>query len=194
MRGVVRKFPSGLISCGWRLCAKFCRAILEFKTQLEEARSLMGPQGSRLNLTELLAEMTRLGVEKLKEKKFGKRRMQAEAATHGGSEAAVNLVPHTFNVGSTHTGLARRSLQAKAGAPATDSGAGVASQRSARYISQSVRHAVWRSAGGKCAACGSQHNLQFDHVQPVALGLDASSGGRDRLQTSVRLTPKQNAP
>ncbi len=33
-----------------------------------------------------------------------------------------------------------------------------------------MRRAVFRRDGGRCAACGSEELLQFDHVIPVALG------------------------
>lgn len=120
----------------------------KFKAQLEEARALMGPRGTQMSLVDLMAEVTRLGVEKLREKKFGKRRVQS-------AEAAPSPMSPPGN---------------RLGSAPTYSGAGVAPQRAARYISQSVKHAVWRAAGGKCSACGSHHNLQYDHIQPVALG------------------------
>jgi hypothetical protein len=37
-------------------------------------------------------------------------------------------------------------------------------------IPEEVRIAVWRRDGGRCVRCGSQRNLEFDHVIPVALG------------------------
>jgi HNH endonuclease len=37
-------------------------------------------------------------------------------------------------------------------------------------ISEVVRREVFRRDGGRCAACGSDELLQFDHVIPVALG------------------------
>lgn len=40
----------------------------------------------------------------------------------------------------------------------------------ARSISQSVKDAVWRRDGGKCAKCGSSHKLEFDHIIPFSLG------------------------
>jgi 5-methylcytosine-specific restriction endonuclease McrA len=37
-------------------------------------------------------------------------------------------------------------------------------------IPEEVRREVFRRDGGRCAACGSDELLQFDHVIPVALG------------------------
>ena len=37
-------------------------------------------------------------------------------------------------------------------------------------IPEDVRRAVFRRDGGRCAACGSDELLQFDHVIPVAMG------------------------
>ncbi len=37
-------------------------------------------------------------------------------------------------------------------------------------IPEEVRTEVWRRDGGRCVKCGSQRNLEFDHVIPVALG------------------------
>ena len=39
-----------------------------------------------------------------------------------------------------------------------------------RMIPQSVKDAVWRRDGGKCAICGSQKALEFDHIIPFSLG------------------------
>lgn len=33
-----------------------------------------------------------------------------------------------------------------------------------------VRNAVWRRDQGRCVVCGSQRDLEFDHLIPVALG------------------------
>ncbi len=39
-----------------------------------------------------------------------------------------------------------------------------------RMIPQSVKDAVWRRDGAKCAICGSHENLEFDHIIPFVLG------------------------
>lgn len=37
-------------------------------------------------------------------------------------------------------------------------------------ISEELRHEVWRRDGGKCVKCGSQENLEFDHIIPISRG------------------------
>jgi HNH endonuclease len=37
-------------------------------------------------------------------------------------------------------------------------------------ILEEVRHEVWRRDRGRCAQCGSVHNLEFDHIVPVSRG------------------------
>ena len=44
------------------------------------------------------------------------------------------------------------------------------SNRSSRYISEKVRDAVWRRDEGKCTKCGSNENLEFDHIIPHSKG------------------------
>lgn len=37
-------------------------------------------------------------------------------------------------------------------------------------IAEAVRHAVWRRDQGHCVTCGSNENLEFDHIIPHSLG------------------------
>lgn len=43
-------------------------------------------------------------------------------------------------------------------------------QTSRTPIPEAVRSEVWRRDGGRCVKCGSNANLEFDHIIPVALG------------------------
>ncbi|MHB1570538.1 MAG: HNH endonuclease [Solirubrobacteraceae bacterium] len=49
-------------------------------------------------------------------------------------------------------------------------GSRMAPAKSRAPIPESVRHSVWRRDRGRCVECGSQENLEFDHVIPVAKG------------------------
>ncbi|MBS1985041.1 MAG: HNH endonuclease, partial [Bdellovibrionales bacterium] len=51
---------------------------------------------------------------------------------------------------------------------------GEALRQRTRYIPRAAKHAIWRKAEGKCVRCGSMHRLNFDHIQPFALGGDSS--------------------
>ena len=46
----------------------------------------------------------------------------------------------------------------------------IKSNTSSRYISEKVRDAVWRRDEGKCTKCGSNENLEFDHIIPHSKG------------------------
>ena len=37
-------------------------------------------------------------------------------------------------------------------------------------ITEAIRSEVWRRDGARCTTCGSNQNLQFDHIIPVAKG------------------------
>ncbi|MBS1982566.1 MAG: HNH endonuclease [Bdellovibrionales bacterium] len=127
------------------------------KNQLNEVRSLLGPQGSTLSLAQLVSEMAKLSSQALKEKRFGKQRARATVAGSG------------------------------AGVETAKPGAGETVRERTRYISQATKHAVWQAAGGKCAGCGSTHRLQFDHVRPFALGGDSAPENLQLLCGSCNL-------
>jgi tetratricopeptide (TPR) repeat protein len=45
-----------------------------------------------------------------------------------------------------------------------------AGRSSRATIPEEVRHAVWRRDEARCAQCGSQENLEYDHIIPVSRG------------------------
>ena len=44
------------------------------------------------------------------------------------------------------------------------------SQKRSRFIKQNVKDQVWRRDEGKCTICGTQENLEFDHIIPFSKG------------------------
>lgn len=55
-----------------------------------------------------------------------------------------------------------------------------------RYISPEVRREVWRRDQGRCVQCGSQLNLEFDHIIPI------SKGGSNTVRNIQLLCEKCN--
>lgn len=47
---------------------------------------------------------------------------------------------------------------------------GKATEIQRRPIPEEVRHEVWRRDQGKCVICGSNRDLEFDHIIPVVRG------------------------
>lgn len=43
-------------------------------------------------------------------------------------------------------------------------------QKSRRYIENDVKVAVWRRDNARCVKCGSNEDLEFDHIIPVSMG------------------------
>jgi 5-methylcytosine-specific restriction endonuclease McrA len=55
----------------------------------------------------------------------------------------------------------------------------LAPQRRREPIPREVRLAVWERDGGRCVDCGSDFDLQYDHVIPLAMG---GASGAQNLQ------------
>lgn len=126
--------------------------------QLEELRSLMGPLGSSMGWAEMVEVMSQLSLEKLKEKRFGKRRS---------SEALKVRKPR-------ETSSANISHEKSTSKPTPTSE--LANSRNPRYVSSALRYELWMRDKGQCVKCGSRRNLNVDHIRPVALGGSAEVG------------------
>lgn len=132
--------------------------------KLEDVRSLLGPKGIDLSHDELLQVMAEATVLKLKEKRFGKRRVQ-RAARLSPKEDVLKTVKEVDKRTADKSDK-KRSSSGSLGAQQVNSRAG----KNQRYLPASTKHSVWQRDQGRCCRCGSRRNLQFDHIKPVGLG------------------------
>lgn len=130
--------------------------------KLEEVRALLGPKGIDLSHDELLQLMADTAVAKLKEKRFGKRRVQRGLCESNEVDTRVD-----DKKSSPSELLGAQQVNVKA-------------YKNQRYLSAALKHAVWQRDGGQCCKCSSLRNLQYDHIQPIGLG------GRSELD-NIRL-------
>ena len=124
------------------------KVVLDQKTmaKLEEVRALLGPKGVELSHDQLLQVMAEAAIAKLKEKRFGKRRVQ-----------------QTQELQTIEEATSSQSLGASKGDEKK-------SVRNPRYLPAAVKHAVWQRDQGQCCKCGSRRNLQYDHIEPLGIG------------------------
>lgn len=130
----------------------------KLKDRLEEVRSLLGPTAARWGYAELFDAMAELSVEKLSEKKFGKRRVSAEKKDQTEKESDE---------------VARE--QQSTPAPELETSCAPRPSKNQRYIPKALQHAVWRRDQGRCSQCGSRRNLQLDHIRPVGFGGESTA-------------------
>ena len=138
----------------------------QMKLELERVRSLLGPRGTALSLAELISEMAKLSAERLNEKKFGKTRA-----------AQANPAPSQIRISNSVKPIVRH--------PNPSAGSELLAR--GRYIPSVIKHEVWHRDGGKCTHCASTKGIQFDHIQPFALGGDSSLGNIRLLCGSCNL-------
>jgi hypothetical protein len=62
-----------------------------------------------------------------------------------------------------------------------------------RVIPASVKLAVWKRDGGKCAKCGSKKNLHFDHIIPWTLGGSSTDVQNIQLLCAAHNLAKKDA-
>jgi formate dehydrogenase maturation protein FdhE len=112
--------------------------------KLEAVRSLLGPEGHKMTLSELIEQMADLSLQQLKEKKFGKSRVR-------------NFKTKSYNIASQihePQNINSKNLDVQKG----------------RYISAALKFSIWTRDKGHCTKCESQRNLNYDHIRPMALG------------------------
>jgi hypothetical protein len=133
-----------------------CLVDQETLQKLERIRGLLGHTHSEMSMSELIAKMAEITLNKLDPAKEPKR---AKPVQPQPQPEPQQIVP----------GKTQVSQLVSAQKPTV---ASVYSRMATRreYIHASMRREVWRRANGKCALCGSVHRLQIDHIQPIALG------------------------
>lgn len=167
----------------------------ELERKLEDVRSLLGTK-SQCSLAELVELMAEMSVEKLKEKKFGKKRVSNGTSYKAHSKQTLANPTSSFDKTSTfdkassfdqpssfdltspfdhisssaRTPSSPRSPAAKISLRQTCSENLDVKKTSARYLSATLKYQVWQRDQGQCVKCKSKRHLNFDHIQPLALG------------------------
>jgi FtsK/SpoIIIE family/HNH endonuclease len=97
----------------------------------------------------------------------------ADPGRHAARYAKAELLANTGDLGGARRELARLY----ADRPSWDDYLGLlnrvrpsAERPSRAPIPEDVRHAVWRRDEGRCVQCGSQEDLEFDHIIPFSRG------------------------
>lgn len=161
----------------------------ELEKKLEDVRSLLGTK-SQCSLAELVELMAEMSVEKLKEKKFGKKRVSNGTSYKAHSKQTLANPTSSFDETSTFDKASSfdptpsfdhisssvrnpsspRSPAAKISLRQTGSENLDVKKTAARYLSATLKYQVWHRDQGQCVKCKSKRHLNFDHIQPLALG------------------------
>lgn len=113
-----------------------------------------------MSYAELFDVMSDLSLSALEAKHFGKKRSQ-QAKTERAQDSVTTDVVQDASV----------EMLINEGVLATSK---VNTPDNPRYISKALKHQVWQRDNGACTNCGSQKNLNYDHLCPVALGGEAT--------------------
>lgn len=134
----------------------------KLKAKLEGVRSLLGAKGAMMTYAELFDVMSDLSLSALESKQFGKKRVQ-EAKTKTSDAFEPSCQKDTVEANSKSNLISPKEK-------ALPSTSKVNSNNDSRYISKALKHQVWQRDKGACSGCGTQRNIQYDHIKPVALG------------------------
>ena len=149
------------------------------KSQLEELRSLFGPRGVSMSFSELIHSMTQLSLETLRAKKFGKKRSQANKGVNLNEPNSKHKEEDTIST-STTSQCKEGNFQVIDKKRVNNSFTQQLRQsaklcsKNPRAVSKALRYQVWKRDQRQCVQCGSQRNLNLDHIQPLALGGETS--------------------
>ena len=76
----------------------------------------------------------------------------------------------TFQIPAIILGVQKQIVVHKNTIPKKNNKSDKIIQKKSRRISQDVKDKVWNRDGGKCVECGSNENLEFDHIIPHSKG------------------------
>ncbi|MCX6117900.1 MAG: HNH endonuclease signature motif containing protein [Proteobacteria bacterium] len=135
----------------------------KLKTKLDDARALLGPKGAQMSYAELFESLTDLSLEALEKKRFGQKRIEAEKKA--GAAEALSIAEKQNHLPKKSAVLAASKVKVQ------QTKINTANEKSnARYISADLKRQIWKRDRGQCVQCHSKHNVQYDHVIPVAMG------------------------
>lgn len=155
--------------------------------KLDEVKSLLGPKAINLTLAELINQMADLSLLKLKEKRFGKKRvthqLEGSKVSAINKESTVNMISEVGAVSNNRPNKETSNLDVKTKKQAAGGGHRCDNTqlnktkitvelpvKPNRYISKALKYKVWLRDRGKCSKCQTRHNLNFDHIKPMAFG------------------------
>ena len=109
-----------------------------------------------MSYAELFDVMSDLSLSALEAKRFGKKRaheaqQKKDDACDGGFQESNHRMQKEEALDSTSKLISSNS-------------------NDPRYIPKVLKYQVWQRDKGACTNCGSQRNIQYDHIHPVALG------------------------
>lgn len=152
-------------------------AKLENKSVREAQKELLKinptqalPKEKERVVTETSSEVRFLMSDKLKAKLEGVRSLL-------GAKGAMMSYAELFDVMSDISLAAleskqfgKKRTQEMPKDKALDAASKVNTNDDSRYISKALKHQIWQRDKGACKNCGSQRNLNYDHIKPIALG------------------------
>lgn len=173
----------------------------ELEAKLSELKSLLGPNAYNLKMSELIEIMADMSLENLKQRKFGKKRSIApepEKYRSTNQKSATNLQTTCREKSSTLNDHGKKNVADNSIIKITKKELAIAERllflnpssdvpslerklpkksenKNPRNITAKIKHQIWIKNGGSCIKCKSTHNLQYDHIKPLALGGSATS-------------------
>ena len=149
------------------------RCLVDQKTleNLERIRGLLGHTHSEMTLSELIANMAEITLEKIDPARETKRarkiaeespRESAKEPVSGGENSEVPQLVSARKPNEENEHVAAEVIGASSKVQST--------LKRREYIGAKIRREIWQRANKKCSLCGSAHRLQIDHIQPLALG------------------------